>query len=150
METLQPFFYRPWKSNLKGSSRPRSRCISKVLKCIEAELVDIRLADAWRAISRVRKRLGENQGTKAALERAAFESDDALVYLDLANNFSDPTSPEHELYLMKAASFGIVEAIEKLGSYYKDKLQDKLKDLLPGSQIESKGLKRAKLLSGLV
>lgn len=102
----------------------------------EAELVDIRLADAWRAISRVRKRLGENQGAKAALERAAFECDDALAYLNLANDFSDPTSSEHELYLLKAASSGILEAIEKLGAYYKDKLQDKLKDLLPENQIE--------------
>lgn len=103
---------------------------------IEAELVDIRLADAWRAISRVRKRLGDNQGTKAALERAAFECDDALAYLHLANDFSDPTSPEHELYLLKAASSGILEAIEKLGSYYKENLQNKLKDLLSESQIE--------------
>lgn len=103
---------------------------------IEAELVDIRLADAWRAISRVRKRLGDNQGAKAALERAAFECDDALAYLNLAKDFSDPTSPEYELYLLKAASSGILEAIEKLGSYYKDKLQDKLKGLLPESQIE--------------
>lgn len=103
---------------------------------IEAELVDIRLADAWRAISRVRKRLGDNQGTKAALERAAFECDDALAYLHLANDFSDPTSPEHELYLLRAASSGILEAIEKLGSYYNGKLQNKLKDLLSNSQIE--------------
>lgn len=74
--------------------------------------------------------------TKAALERAAFEYDDALAYLHIANEFSDPTSDEDELYLLEAASSGILEAIEKHGSYYKDKLQDKLKDLLPGSQIE--------------
>lgn len=104
-------------------------------KGVGAELIDIRLADASRAISRVRKRLGDNQGTKAALERAAFECEDALAYIHLANDFSDPNSPEHELYLSKAASSGILEAIEKLGSYYKDKLQDKLKYLLPGSQI---------------
>lgn len=102
----------------------------------ESELVNIRLTDAWRAIYRVRKRLGDNQGAKAALERAAFECDDALAYLNLANDLSDPTTSEHELYLLKAASFGILEAIEKLGSYYKDKLQDKLKDLLPESQVE--------------
>lgn len=100
----------------------------------EAELVDIRLSDAWMAVSRVRRRLGDNQGAKAALEIAAFECHDALAYLHLANNFSDPNSREHELYLLEAASSGILEAIEKLGLYYKVKLEDKLKDFLPGSQ----------------
>lgn len=104
-------------------------------KSTEAELVDIRLADAWRAVSRVRKRLGDNQGAKAALEIAALEYDDALAYLHLAKDFSDSTSYEHELYLLEAASSGILEAIEKLGLHYKDKLQNTLRDLLPGSQI---------------
>lgn len=104
-------------------------------KSTEAEIVDMRLADAWRAVSRVRKRLGDNQGAKAALEVAALEYDDALAYLHLAKDFSDSTSSEHELYLLEAASSGILEAIEKLGLHYKDKLENKLKGLLPVSQI---------------
>lgn len=104
-------------------------------KGTEAKLVDIRLADAWRAVSRVRKRLGDNQGARAALEIAAFECDDAMAYLHLAKDFSDSTSYEHELYLLEAASSGILEAIEKLGLYYKDMLENKLKGLLPGIQV---------------
>ena len=88
-----------------------------------AEFLDLNLGDVWRKIGLLRKKKKDLVGAEEAFKKAALEFDDPLSYLHLATEFTDSSSSQYENYLLRAASDGEPEAIEKLGSYYFKKVQ---------------------------
>ena len=86
-----------------------------------AEAVEGSTAEAWANVSRLKVRLGDMKGAKAAIEKAALQYDDPMAYYYLATNFRAQESTDYPMYLMKAAASGVVEAAQVLGAYYHTK-----------------------------
>lgn len=88
-----------------------------------ANCIRISLGDAWTAISRLRMKGNNKVGAEEALKKAAIDYDDSAAYLYLATKMTDPSSDEHEEYLLRAAISAETEAARELGAYYFKKLQ---------------------------
>lgn len=84
---------------------------------------DIKLREAWMAISRLRMQGNDLAGAEEAIKKAAFDCDDPAAYLYLATKMTDPSSDEYEEYLLQAAVSAEMGAAGELGAYYFKKLQ---------------------------
>lgn len=85
--------------------------------------VNIKLGDAWMAISRLRMQGNDLAGAEEAIKKAAFDCDDSAAYLYLATKMTDPSSDEYEEYLLQAAVSAETGAAGELGAHYFKKLQ---------------------------
>ena len=85
----------------------------------------INLANPLKAVARLSVQKGDLEAAKEALKKAAFEYDDPLAYVWLALRFSDSSSNQSEIYLLKAASSGNAKAIQYLGKLYYQQLQNR-------------------------
>ncbi|KAE9367908.1 HCP-like protein [Stipitochalara longipes BDJ] len=72
---------------------------------------------------RILSQRNDRTGAKAAFEKAALELDDPSAYFYLAQ-LQDLGSPNQQVYLLKAASSGVVEAWHNLGALELEKLKD--------------------------
>jgi len=63
----------------------------------------------------------ENEQAKAAFEKAALELDDPSAYFYLAQ-LQEPGSSNQQVYLLKAASSGVIEAWHNLGALELEKI----------------------------
>jgi len=70
---------------------------------------------------RILSQRGDRNGAKAAFEKAALELDDPSAYFYLAQ-LQEPRSSNQQVYLLKAASSGVVEAWHNLGALELEKL----------------------------
>ncbi|KAN0095253.1 HCP-like protein [Hyaloscypha variabilis] len=71
---------------------------------------------------RILSQRNDKAGAKTAFEKAALELDDASAYFYLAQ-LQEPGSPNQQVYLLKAASSGVVEAWHNLGALELEKLK---------------------------
>lgn len=83
----------------------------------EIEDTDFTYGDAWRGIYRMKFK-SDQEGAKAAIEKAALEHDDPEAYYLLAKHFVPKNSQKYELYMLKAAASGEAEAADALGLFY--------------------------------
>jgi TPR repeat protein len=70
---------------------------------------------------RILSQRNEREGAKAAFEKAALELDDPSGYFYLAQ-LQEPGSSNQEVYLLKAASSGVLEAWHNLGALELEKM----------------------------
>jgi tetratricopeptide (TPR) repeat protein len=70
---------------------------------------------------RILSKRNDQNGAKAAFEKAALELDDPSAYFYLAQ-LQEPGSSNQQVYLLKAASSGVVEAYHNLGALELEKI----------------------------
>jgi len=71
---------------------------------------------------RILSQRNDRDGAKAAFEKAALELDEPAAYFYLAQ-LQEPGSSNQQVYLLKAASSGVVEAWHNLGALELEKLK---------------------------
>ncbi|KAL8936365.1 MAG: hypothetical protein Q9216_004971 [Gyalolechia sp. 2 TL-2023] len=76
------------------------------------------LANISKALARLRARSGDRAAAETAIREAAQVYDDPTAYYHLAVEFTSPSSPEFETYLLKAAASGNPNAAHELGMLY--------------------------------
>lgn len=75
---------------------------------------------------RILSQRNDREGAKAAFEKAALELDEPFAYFYLAQ-MQEPGSSNHQVYLLKAASSGVVEAYHNLGAIELEKITNQEK-----------------------
>lgn len=85
------------------------------------EAVDDSIGDAWVKLSQLKLRKNDVQGSRAAIEKGAFQYDEPMAYYYLATLCTDSDSADYPRYLMKAAASGVAEASQSLAVYYEGK-----------------------------
>ncbi|MCJ1283918.1 hypothetical protein MMC26_003249 [Xylographa opegraphella] len=83
-----------------------------------AEAVGATMSKGWSTLAKLRKRTGDTDGARVALEQGAREHHDPWAYYYLATAYRAPAHPDHERFLLRAAAAGISDAAHKLGRYY--------------------------------
>ncbi|KAL8999737.1 MAG: hypothetical protein Q9188_005819 [Gyalolechia gomerana] len=78
----------------------------------------VQLANVSKAFARLQARSGDRAGAEAAIREAAQVYDDPTSGYYLAVEFTAPSSPEFETYLLKAAALGNPNAAHELGVLY--------------------------------
>ncbi|KAL8931513.1 MAG: hypothetical protein Q9211_006907 [Gyalolechia sp. 1 TL-2023] len=107
LETLH--FYHKW-TEIYAQAR-QSPPFSKTMDATE-------LANISKALARLRARSGDHAGAEEAVREAAQVYHDPTAYFYLAIDFTAPSSPEFETYLLKAAASGNPDAAHELGVLY--------------------------------
>ncbi len=76
------------------------------------------LGDIWKAISRLKIKLGDQVGAQAAIRTCALQYDDPVAYHELAKAYTPRWSKDYEDYMLKAAASGNTKAAHELGVLY--------------------------------
>ena len=83
-----------------------------------SEDVGITTGQVWIDIHRLKKGRDDDKGAETAIRTAALEHDDPYAYHTLAAEYTDPSTPEYERYMLTAAESGQTAGAESLGLYY--------------------------------
>ena len=87
---------------------------------------EIRGADIWKAIGKLRAMNGDRRGAEAAISAAALQYDDPAALLQLAKTFTSPSLADYESFMLKAAASGEAKAAHELGLLYLKQSQGKI------------------------